>query len=234
MPSTPSFNIPPVFTPTVAGGAKKTNKSTDPNILGIKRPRGRVIDKATRARYADIARQAARRHGVPEDLFVAQIQQESGFNPDSVSAKGARGIAQIMPNFHPNINPDDIPAALDYAAKLLAGHRRNFGGWDLALAAYNAGSGAVKKYGGIPPYRETQEYVRKIMGSHSLSSPPIPEANRLQMYQGDLRLPIPPNLRSGNTTSDAVRDLSPDTESSVLGFLRLLGKLVSKPIISGR
>lgn len=102
---------------------------------------------------------------MPPSLFLALIGAESGWNPNAVSPAGAVGIAQIVPKWHPSVNARDPYASLNYAANLLAGHYRSFGSWKLALAAYNAGAGAVKKYGGVPPYAETQNYVQKILAA---------------------------------------------------------------------
>jgi hypothetical protein len=113
------------------------------------------------------ARQAALKAGIDPDQFLRQINQESGFRTDRVSPAGARGIAQIVPRYHPGVDADDPDAALDYAATLMAGYKRQYGRDDLALAAYNAGPGAVEQYGGVPPFRETQTYVRNILQAPS-------------------------------------------------------------------
>lgn len=120
-----------------------------------------------RSTYLPHAREAARRHGVPEDLFLRLVQQESGWNPNARSHKGARGLAQLMPSTAARlgVNPDDPLQNLDGGARYLRMMYNTFGNWRLALAAYNAGPGAVQKYGGIPPYRETTAYVRIIAGS---------------------------------------------------------------------
>jgi len=117
--------------------------------------------------YLDMARAAARRHGVPEDLFLRLIQQESGWNHRAKSHKGALGLAQLMPATarHLNVNPRVPRENLDGGAKYLRQQYNRFRSWRLALAAYNAGPEAVQKYGGVPPYRETKNYVRKIWGS---------------------------------------------------------------------
>ena len=117
--------------------------------------------------YVAMARDAARRHGVPEDLFLKLVQQESGFNPKAVSHKGALGLAQLMPQTAQllRVDPHDTYQNLDGGARYLMQQYRDFGNWRLALAAYNAGPGAVKKHGGVPPYRETQNYVKVILGS---------------------------------------------------------------------
>ncbi len=107
-------------------------------------------------------------HGIPVDYFLRFITKESAWNPNAVSSKGAEGIAQIMPDTAAgHVNPFDPFAAIHFAAQTLAGYFANFGSWGDAFAAYNAGPGAVKKYGGIPPYPETQNYVDYIIGKAS-------------------------------------------------------------------
>ncbi|GIT92373.1 lytic transglycosylase [Jannaschia pagri] len=119
-----------------------------------------------RSRYLPDARVAARRHGIPEDLFLRLVRQESGWNPTAKSHKGAMGLAQLMPGTARalGVNPADPKQNLEGGARYLAQQYRKFGSWRLALAAYNAGPGAVERHGGIPPYRETRNYVRIIMG----------------------------------------------------------------------
>ncbi|WP_297774764.1 lytic transglycosylase domain-containing protein [uncultured Roseovarius sp.] len=116
--------------------------------------------------YLALAKQAARRHRVPEDLFLRLVQQESGWRADARSHKGAIGLAQLMPMTARKlgVNPHDPRENLEGGARYLAAQYRTFGSWRLALAAYNAGPGAVQKYGGVPPYKETRNYVKVIMG----------------------------------------------------------------------
>ena len=117
--------------------------------------------------YLPMARDAARRHGVPEDLFLRLVQQESGWNPAARSHKGAIGLAQLMPFTAQKLGVDalDPYQNLDGGARYLKQMHGKFGSWRLALAAYNAGPGAVEKHGGVPPFQETRNYVRKIWGS---------------------------------------------------------------------
>ncbi len=119
-----------------------------------------------RGPYLAMARAAAVKHGVPEDLFLRLVQQESGWNPKAVSHAGAMGLAQLMPNTAAKLRVDPtVPSQnLEGGARYLMQQYRTFGTWRLALAAYNAGPGAVKKHGGIPPFRETRNYVRIIAG----------------------------------------------------------------------
>lgn len=118
--------------------------------------------------YRQLARDTARRHGLPENLFLAQIQQESAFDPNAQSHAGAMGLGQLMPGTAGDLgvsNPWDPAENLDGAARYMRQQLDKFGTPELALAAYNAGPGNVQKYGGIPPFEETQNYVRRIMGN---------------------------------------------------------------------
>jgi soluble lytic murein transglycosylase-like protein len=116
--------------------------------------------------WLEVARAAARRHGIPEDLFLRLVTQESGWNPDAISSAGAIGLAQLMPGTAAllRVNPTDPVDNLHGGARYLAQQFRNFGDWPLALAAYNAGPEAVREHGGIPPFPETQNYVQVILG----------------------------------------------------------------------
>jgi len=115
-------------------------------------------------RFSSLFAAATGRYGLPDGLLAAVAQAESAGNPSAVSHAGARGLMQIMPGTarELRVNPDDPAQAVDGAARLLSDHLKSFGSLDLALAAYNAGPGAVRRHGGVPPYRETQNYVRKV------------------------------------------------------------------------
>lgn len=119
-----------------------------------------------RSQYLPHAKAMARKHGVPEDIFLRLVQQESGWNPGARSNKGARGLAQLMPGTAAKLGVDanDPIQNLEGGARYLRMMYNTFGSWRLALAAYNAGPGAVAKYGGVPPFRETTNYVRIIHG----------------------------------------------------------------------
>lgn len=127
-----------------------------------------------RSTYETVARRAADVAGIDRERFVRQITQESGWAEDVIrcqrnSSAGAQGIAQIVARFHPNVNPCDPEAALDYAAKLMAVYLARYNGdWALALSCYNAGSGATAGglAGTLPgwPYAETVNYVSSILG----------------------------------------------------------------------
>ena len=117
--------------------------------------------------YVGLARAAARRHNVPEELFLRLVHQESRFNPKAVSHKGAIGLAQLMPDTARllGVDPHDPFDNLEGGARYLAMQYRQFKSWRLALAAYNAGPEAVRRYGGVPPFDETRTYIKRILGS---------------------------------------------------------------------
>lgn len=117
--------------------------------------------------YLQMARSAASRYGIPSGLFLRLVQQESGWNPSAVSPKGAIGLAQLMPQTARvlGVDPHDPAENLEGGARYLRQQYDRFGNWRLALAAYNAGPEAVERHGGVPPYRETRNYVRVIYGS---------------------------------------------------------------------
>jgi soluble lytic murein transglycosylase-like protein len=138
----PAFTIPPVF------------------------PRYRPTRRSSV--YEPVLTAAAARHGLPAELVLAVTRVESDFDPATISNKGALGLMQLMPATaarfgvarHELMEPHrNAAAGTAYLAWLFDRYRGNL---DLTLAAYNAGEGAVDKYGGIPPYRETQEYVRRV------------------------------------------------------------------------
>jgi hypothetical protein len=115
--------------------------------------------------YAALFEQAGARYGIDPSVLAAVARAESGYNPNAVSPAGAQGLMQLMPGTARGlgVDPLDPAQAVDGAARLLSDHLQQFGSLDLALAAYNAGPGAVSRYGGIPPYRETEGYVSRIL-----------------------------------------------------------------------
>jgi soluble lytic murein transglycosylase-like protein len=113
----------------------------------------------------ELADAAADKYGLPRSLVRSVMHAESGFQPQAVSPKGAIGLMQLMPGtarilgVDPNDPAQNVDAGARYLRDLLI--KYNFGLWH-ALAAYNAGEGAVEKYNGVPPYRETIDYVKRI------------------------------------------------------------------------
>jgi soluble lytic murein transglycosylase-like protein len=115
--------------------------------------------------YADMFVRAGAKYGVSPKLLAAVAKVESGYRPNAVSPAGAQGLMQLMPSTARGLgvrDPFDPEQAIDGAAKLLARNLKEFKSVPLALAAYNAGGGAVHRYGGIPPFAETQAYVPKV------------------------------------------------------------------------
>lgn len=153
-----------------------------------------------------IARQKARDFGINENIFLQLIQKESGWNPQARSEAGAQGLGQLMPPTARGLgvsNPLDPVQNLTGSARYLSQQLKRFGSYDKALAAYNAGPGNVERYGGIPPFKETQNYVKTILGgapapaprsgpapaarSTSPSPAPANAAPRIQLPKFDLR-----------------------------------------------
>jgi len=122
------------------------------------------------AELVELATAAAHRHGLDPALVSAVVAVESGFQPQAVSPKGARGLMQLMPRTAREMgiaDPFDPAANLDGGSRYLSSLVARYDG-DLtrALAAYNAGMGAVARHGGVPPYAETRKYVRKVLGRY--------------------------------------------------------------------
>lgn len=156
------------------------------------------------ANYESAARRAATRYGVDPDIFVAQLRQESGLRMGVTSPAGARDIAQFMPGTAKSygVTLGDGKAAddLDGAARYMRDNLKTFGGdYRKALAAYNAGAGAVQKYGGVPPYAETQNYVTTILGNAGKSRgqpAPSPTGSKRQQGGQPLAVTVPGEDRS--------------------------------------
>ena len=127
---------------------------------------------------------AANSYGVDPNLALAVAQTESSMNPSAVSSAGAVGLFQLMPSSFPGVNINDIQTNIDTGVSYLAQLLNQYGGdTTLALAAYNAGPGNVSKYGGVPPFSETQNYISEVLnlfGNPSLLPhrriPPVTEA----------------------------------------------------------
>jgi hypothetical protein len=156
------------------GEVVKIQSVGDPSVIRRVLPDGAAAIQAVRATtgggrlagvpYADLFTQAGSKHGVSPALLAAVARTESNFNSAAVSPAGARGLMQFMPATAAGlgVDPADPASAIDGAARYLRSLTDRFGSTDLALAAYNAGPGTVSRHGGIPPYPETQDYVRKV------------------------------------------------------------------------
>lgn len=138
-------------------------------------------------RWNPLIREVARRHGVSPALVRAVVAVESGFDPRAVSPKGARGLMQLMPATAAEWNVDDVydpEQNLDAGTRHLRALLEVFeGDVTLALAAYNAGAGAVRRHGGVPPYPETREYVRRVLQQLSDGPDLLPGRRGLTPYR---------------------------------------------------
>jgi soluble lytic murein transglycosylase-like protein len=144
-------------TATTSTTALAASAATGPSALPAGTPYGAEITAA------------AQRNGLDPALLVGLIKQESGFNPNAGSPAGAQGLCQLMPGTARGLGVTDLHdpvQSIEGGAKYLAQQLKSFNG-DVAraLAAYNAGPGAVQRYGGVPPYAETQNYVRAVQAN---------------------------------------------------------------------
>jgi soluble lytic murein transglycosylase-like protein len=146
------------FAATLAKAQSKT-----PSTMGVA-----PTDASGPIPYLNEITAAATKYGVDPALLAGLVKAESNFNPKAQSGVGAKGLTQLMDATARGLgvtNSFDVQQSLDGGAKFLGGLLKQFhGDQSLALAAYNAGPGAVQKYGGIPPYQETQRYVPKVLG----------------------------------------------------------------------
>jgi soluble lytic murein transglycosylase-like protein len=170
-----------------------------PKANGIRATR--TFDGSARsAAYDEAIEEHSAAQGVSPDLVRAVIQAESAFNPQAVSVKGAMGLMQLMPATarelgveNPFMPDENIRGGVVYLKQLLDRYDQNV---ELALAAYNAGPGSVERYGNaIPPYRETQAYVRKITSRTGPVAPPKPDPT---IYRWTELVNGEPVLRYGN------------------------------------
>ncbi|MBC2016950.1 lytic transglycosylase domain-containing protein [Listeria seeligeri] len=150
-----STTVPNTTAETTATETKPTTESTNWNNYQIK-----PISAENEGKYSELIKTAAAKYDVPEALIKRVIQVESNFNPSVVSSAGATGLMQLIYGS----NRTDPATNIDLGTKQLAGYIKKYDGdLKLALAAYNAGPGNVSKYGGVPPFKETQNYLTKII-----------------------------------------------------------------------
>ena len=177
--------------------------------------------------YRETARMIAIEEGIDPDLFLRLVGAESSFNPDAVSSKGATGLAQLMPGTAAElgVDPTDPIQNLRGGARYLRQQLDEFGDPVLALAAYNAGPGNVRKYGGIPPFEETQNYVAKIMGGYG-GQGTTPTQSRFRPMPGgaeesDFARGYQPSTRMADLYGERVDPLSLYNPYAILERFRL-------------
>lgn len=149
-----------------------TNVPTSPEYkLYIKEKPKKALSGTATQKYDSMIRKAQKKYGVEFSLIKAVIKVESGFNPEAVSKKGAKGLMQIMPDNFESLDVKDpfnpyqnIMGGALYLKQLLKRYEYKL---HLALAAYNAGPDAVDKYNNIPPYKETQDYIKRVMETYT-------------------------------------------------------------------
>ncbi|MEA2150011.1 MAG: hypothetical protein QOD69_1841 [Solirubrobacteraceae bacterium] len=161
------LRLAPIPAPA-APAANATAPSTfNAQLTSAMAPTAPAQDAAGPTPYASEISAAAERNGVDPALLTGLIKAESNFDPSATSPAGAQGLAQLMPATAAGLgvtNPLDPAQAIEGGAKYLRQQLDHFGGdASKALAAYNAGPGAVERFGGVPPYAETQAYVRKVL-----------------------------------------------------------------------
>lgn len=153
---------------TYAGPAVHTLEGATP----ILPPQSATPVAAASEEVIRLIQESSERHALPTALVEAVAWQESRFNHAAVSRKGARGVMQLLPTTASDlgVDPSDLQGNIDGGAAYLAQQLKRFGDVRLALAAYNAGPGAVQRYGDVPPYAETQSYVRAILARLAAAS----------------------------------------------------------------
>jgi soluble lytic murein transglycosylase-like protein len=164
--------------------AATASPSTNATFASLASPAGAVTPGASAlpagTPYGAEITAAAERNGLDPALLAGLIKQESGFRPDARSGAGAEGLTQLMPGTAAGLgvtDPLDPVQAIEGGARYLKQQLDRFGGDTArALAAYNAGPGAVQRFGGVPPYAETQNYVRVVQANAAAYRSPLPIA----------------------------------------------------------
>lgn len=150
-------------------------------------------------KYAEYFNEAAAKYEVDPAWLAAIAHQESGFDPKVKSHAGALGVMQLMPFNAKGIDPHDPRENILRGAEIFAGHLKKYQDPTLALAAYNAGPGAVAKYDGIPPYKETQNYVKAVTKHYETYKSLVQNGHIATLGDGQLGLPAKSKISCGFT-----------------------------------
>ena len=168
-----SSKLDPRYQPIPPGQTLQPAKKT-PSLVALKPARPVEAHPARVGRYRDLVEQVADKYDLNPDLMHAIISVESGYNPKAVSNRGARGLMQLMPATGKRFGgrqlsdpKQNLEAGARYLAYLLDKFDNRL---TLAIAAYNSGEGAVQRYGTVPPYKETRNYVAKVMATYVAAS----------------------------------------------------------------
>jgi len=160
----PLLPVPAAFLALILTSCAALAQEHVPGQYSFRTPKG-----TTPSQFNAFIRQASSRHGLDPALVRAVMEVESGGDPGAVSPKGAQGLMQIMPDTARDLklsDPFDPASSIDAGSRYLAAQLKAFGDVRLALAAYNAGPEAVRKYAGVPPFPETQRYVEAAAGRY--------------------------------------------------------------------
>lgn len=169
-PNTFTVGQPSAFQPSAfqpSGAAPSVSSADNSGVVSTTQPASPSTPTTVGddVPYASLFNEAGERLGVDPALLASVAQIESAFDPTAISSAGAQGLMQFMPATAGEMGVDsfDPASAVDGAARYLRRELDRFGSVELALAAYNAGPGAVQRHGGVPPFAETQRYVDKVL-----------------------------------------------------------------------
>lgn len=203
--------------------------------MGLPDSVGQIND----VKYAKAINTAAKEYSMDPALIAAIIKAESNFNPKAGSHKGAKGLMQVMPVNADGADLSDPKENILRGTEIIAGHLENYGGnLDKALAAYNAGPGAVAKHDGVPPYPETENYVKKVKAYYEDYQAQVVDGNIQALPGGKLAVPAKTSItssfgekREGGKVHKGI-DFSGKGDRSI--FAAADGRVIEKKNLNGR